>query len=119
MLGEINRFIHEKSSPKHIINLRNINGENLLSVFCKNGNLEGVELVHDLGGNLKYATENEMPIQICIRWGYKYLIKFFLRNKVHSKEELEDIFDKDKFQRYSDLILEYYPNFKPKKKASN
>ena len=91
---------------------------NLVSVFCLNGNLNGLRMMHSLGADLRWGTAQESPLKICLRWHYAELVSYLLSLRLYSIEDLQGLKEFATNKTMKKLVLLHYPELVPKKPAS-
>ena len=91
---------------------------NLVSVFCLNGNLNGLKMMRGLGADLRLGTSQESPLKICLRWHYSELVSYLLSLRLYSLEDLQGLKEFATNKTMKKLVLTHYPELAPKKLAS-
>ena len=71
--------------------------------------------MHLLGADLKIGVGGECPLAVCVRWHYIQLAEFLLQKQVHSKDEIEGIFEGVKNQQMLALVRRFYKDARLRK----
>jgi hypothetical protein len=111
--SKLKSYAFDAHSDKNILNFRDGNGRSLVEIFCRNGNLDGIRMMHLLGVDLKGPAGAESPLEMAIRWRYAPIVRFILSLKVYSHEELDELFGGTTNRALIAAVREFYPKALP------
>lgn len=104
--------LKDKFSPNFFLNQRNLNGETLLYLSCKNGIYDIVEFLLSFGLNPHVLSKGqkdkyESCLEVSVRWGYYNIVKLLLNNTSYTTEQIVDC---NKIEYISPKIVELLQN---------